>query len=87
MQAPLLQILGLRRVFRGFVGLEMEWLPEMESQRKEGMISSNMTKASGRIVNVRHGSVHGNTKKAWKSGDIRGAREMGPTGTVLANFC
>lgn len=58
-----MQILGLRRVFRGFVGLEMEWLPEMESQRRDGMISSNMTKASGRIVKTRHGRVYGNTKE------------------------
>lgn len=60
----------------------------MESQRREGMISSDMTKRIWKeIVKARHGKgLMGNTKKDWKLGGIRAAGDMGRTGTTLADF-
>lgn len=48
-RGPVCKDWGSERVFRGFVGLEIEWLPKVESRReggRKGMISSRMTKTA-----------------------------------------
>jgi hypothetical protein len=60
----------------------------MESQRREGMISSNMTKTSGRKSTslVIEEDLMGNTKKAWKLRGIRAAGDTGQTWAALVFF-
>jgi hypothetical protein len=83
-----LQILGLGRVFRGFVGLEME-VAAGDGIAKEG--GNDLIRYDEKDLENRQGSswkkgFMGNTKKDWRSGVIRAAGVMGQTRTTLADF-